>query len=138
MFFYTGITRISSHILETQKDKIKNNADLLDRLAQMVDIAVASLTGNNLCVIGEMLDESWQIKRQLSNGISNTEIDVYYEKAKKAGALGGKILGAGGGGFLMLYCEEDRQDAVTSALGGLKKVDVGFEPQGSKIIYVSE
>ncbi|MEJ2745304.1 MAG: GHMP kinase, partial [bacterium] len=80
--------------------------------------------------------ENWMLKRELVGGISNTGIDTYYEKACDAGALGGKLLGAGGGGFLLFYVEKQNQSRVRKALGDLMEVEVNFEPQGSKIIYV--
>ena len=78
------------------------------------------------------------LKKKLASGISSTEIDHYYEKAIQAGAVGGKLLGAGGGGFLLFYCEKENQNAVRKALADLKETPFNFEPQGSKIIYVSD
>jgi len=77
-------------------------------------------------------------KRTLASAISTQQIDVWYERAREAGAMGGKILGAGGGGFLLLYAPEERHEAIRAALPGLRQVPVSFEPQGSKIIYVEE
>ena len=88
--------------------------------------------------IGRLLHVSWEHKKRLATSITNGEIDEYYQKARSAGAAGGKILGAGGGGFLLLYCDEERQDDVRKALIELKEVPFLFEPQGSKIIYVSD
>lgn len=138
MFFYTGSTRISSHILKEQKANINDRQKYIDRLVEIAQEALAAIEKGKLDEIGILLDESWNIKKHLANGISNKEIDNMYEKAMKAGAKGGKILGAGGGGFLMLFVDEEQQDTVKSALMNYRQVQIEFEPQGSKIIYVSE
>jgi D-glycero-alpha-D-manno-heptose-7-phosphate kinase len=78
------------------------------------------------------------LKRQVANTISNSQIDGWYETARRHGAVGGKVLGAGGGGFLLLYAPEEKHDYIATALSDLKRVQFGFEPQGSKIIYVEE
>ena len=93
---------------------------------------------NDFGAVGELLHEGWKYKRKLANSISNSTIDEYYERARASGAVGGKIVGAGGGGFLLLYCEEEYQDKVGSALSDLREIPFCFEPQGSKIIYVSD
>lgn len=136
MFFYTGITRISSHILAEQKANIPDKTAFLDRMVEMVSDGEEALRNNNFDQIGLLLDEGWRIKKKLSGGISNPEIDNMYEKAIKSGAIGGKILGAGGGGFLMLYVPIENQPTVKEALSEYRKIDIKFEPQGSKIIYV--
>lgn len=138
MLFYTGITRVSSDILKEQKTNIKNTSEYIDRLVELVEIAQNVIIKNDLSTFGELLHESWQIKRKLAGGISNVWIDELYTKAREAGALGGKILGAGGGGFLLLYCPEERQNNVRYALSELREIDMDFEPQGSKIIYISD
>jgi D-glycero-alpha-D-manno-heptose-7-phosphate kinase len=97
-----------------------------------------ALCANGLDNFGEMLHESWLLKRSLASGISNGKIDEWYERARKHGAIGGKILGAGGGGFLLLYAHPEHHPAIISALAELSLVTFRFEPQGSKIIYVEE
>jgi len=87
---------------------------------------------------GFLLDESWKVKKSLASGISNPKIDGFYNAAKKAGALGGKILGAGGGGFLLLYVPARKKKNVRAALAVLKEMPFCFEQQGSKIIYFQE
>jgi len=81
------------------------------------------------------LDRSWKLKKQLASKISNSKIDEIYEAARKAGAIGGKIAGSGGGGFLLLYCPKERQDEVRKALKGLRELPFRFEQDGSKVIF---
>lgn len=138
MFFYTGQTRQSSTVLEEQKGNIPDKKHALDELVEIVNKAQQCIESNNLLDVGAMLDDAWKIKRSLASRVSNDEIDEMYGKARNAGALGGKILGAGGGGFLMLYVMEERQENVKKVLGKYQMVDIRFEPQGSKIIYVNE
>ena len=94
-------------------------------------------SGKDLRELGELLHQEWLCKRRLVDGISNERIDRYYEKALAAGAIGGKIAGAGGGGFILLYCEKDNQPKVREALPELKEIDFSLESQGSSIITVS-
>lgn len=138
LLFYTGITRVSSSILLEQKKKIVDTSRYIDKLVNLTEIAQKELIKNNLSIFGELLHEGWLIKKELASGISNAQIDKYYELARRAGALGGKILGAGGGGFLLLYVNEEKQSVVRQALGELREIPFEFEPQGSKIIYVSD
>lgn len=138
LLFYTGIERISSTILETQKANINENYKFLDEMVTLSERMRESLVNNDIAAFGELLHEGWEHKKKLSHNVSNNGIDECYEKARKAGAVGGKILGAGGGGFLLLYCEENLQNDVRRALSNLKESPFSFEPQGSKIIYVSD
>lgn len=136
MLFYTGVNRVSSTILGEQKQNISHKMDTLNEMVKMVDYAEDALTKNNLNEWGYMLDNAWNLKKQMSNKISNPEIDNMYETGKKAGALGGKVLGAGGGGFLLLYVPEEKQDAVKEALVQYRQVDFHFEDEGSRIIFM--
>lgn len=138
MLFFTGIERVSSDILGEQKEKTPENMDYLHKIVGLSDQLRRCLSENDLQSFGEILHEGWINKGKLASGISNNQIDKFYSKARKAGAIGGKILGAGGGGFFLLYCEEEKQDKVRRALSDLKEGPFQFEPQGSKIIYVSE
>ncbi len=138
MLFFTGIERVSSDILGEQKEKTPENIDYLDNIVSLSDQLRACISKNDLGNFGEILHEGWINKGKLASGISSTQIDQFYSKARKAGAIGGKILGAGGGGFLLIFCEEEKQDKVRNALSDLKESPFQFEPQGSKIIYVSE
>jgi D-glycero-alpha-D-manno-heptose-7-phosphate kinase len=139
--FYTGITRSTNVILDEQNKNIKKSESTRKTLSRMVGMAHqlrASLQDNDLDAFGEILHESWMLKRQVANTISNSQIDAWYETARRHGAIGGKVLGAGGGGFLLLYAPEEKHDYIATALSDLKRVQFGFEPQGSKIIYVEE
>jgi len=98
----------------------------------------SALARDDLDCFGEILHEGWQLKRQLAQQISNDAIDDWYARARQHGALGGKLLGAGGGGFLLLYACPERHTEITRALPELRPFAFKFEPQGSKIIYVEE
>lgn len=136
MMFYTGQTRSASAILA------KQSAETVDRMAilrqmrdQVQELARVLTEGRSLDRFGEILHEGWLLKRQITGGITNPDIDAAYDKALAAGALGGKLLGAGGGGFLLFYVAPHKQQHVARSLG-LRHLDMRFEPQGSKIIYV--
>lgn len=135
MLFFTGLTRDSRQILSEQTQTIEEKRVMLDGLVETVDRVYGDLSLDRLDRWGYELDQAWQIKRQFATGVSNPVIDGMYTAAKEAGALGGKILGAGGGGFLLLYVPEERQSAVGEALKDYRKIDFGFEPQGSRIIF---
>lgn len=139
--FYTGITRSTNNILEEQNTNTKSSPNTRKILSQMVSKAYElrhTLQNNDLDGFGEILHEAWMLKRQVAGTISNNQIDEWYDLARNNGAIGGKVLGAGGGGFLLLYAPEEKHDYISAALSGLKPVRFGFEPQGSKIIYVEE
>jgi len=138
MLFYTGVTRASSSILTEQKKNVNINRGYLDELVELSKELRNILVGDNLSRFGEILHKGWLAKTHLAGNITNPQIDEYYARARRAGAIGGKILGAGGGGFLLLYCENGKQASVRRALAELQESPFGFEPQGSKIIYVSE
>ncbi|MEI7998048.1 MAG: GHMP kinase [Candidatus Omnitrophota bacterium] len=138
MLFYTGIVRVSSTILGDQKNKTSMNLVYLDKMVDLARNLRDQLVCNKIDEVGNILHEGWLLKKRLANGISTPQIDEYYEKARKAGAAGGKILGAGAGGFLLLYCDEKYQPKVREVLSDLKESPFKFEPQGSKIIYVHD
>ncbi len=138
MLFYTGLVRVSSTILHEQKAKTQHNLAHLDKMVGMANDLRDSLIRNNIEGVGEILHEGWLLKKKLAGGVSTPLIDEYYAKARKAGAVGGKILGAGAGGFLLLYCDEKYQPKVRAALSDLKESPFKFEGQGSKIIYVHD
>ncbi|MEN6568368.1 MAG: GHMP kinase [Veillonellales bacterium] len=138
LLFYTGITRAAGDILSDQQKETKNKLEYLDRLREEADnLKNVLLTGGVSSKIGESLHAGWLLKKQLSNRISNPMIDDYYWKARQAGADGGKILGAGGGGFLLFYCDENKQEQVQAALRQLKRLDFKIAEHGSRIIYLA-
>lgn len=141
MMLYTGITRSSETILREQNANTASSEEKRSSLRRMVRLAGdlrAALSANDLNGFGELLHQGWMEKKSLASGISDQRIDRWYDTARQHGAIGGKILGAGGGGFLLLYVPQDRQAEVAGALPDLQRIDVHFAPQGSKIIYVEE
>jgi len=138
LMFYTGITRSAAEILKEQTQVLGEQHAAIEKMHRMVELAHAlrrELEGGNPDGVGEILHESWLLKRSLTDGITNAAIDGWYEAARQAGALGGKILGAGGGGFLLLYVPRERRAAVKQSLGGLRQVPFSFEREGSKIVF---
>lgn len=140
MLFYTGMTRRANTILSEQKEN--SSGKKINELRVLKELAYRSKkileTDKTLDEFGHLLDESWKVKKSLAAGITNPKIDGLYNAAKKAGALGGKILGAGGGGFLLLYVPVTKKKKVRAALAGLKEMPFCFEQQGSKIIHFQE
>jgi D-glycero-alpha-D-manno-heptose-7-phosphate kinase len=140
LLFYTGQAREARSILAIQH-KETLEAVKFKSLTKMKDIALEMChilsSGKDLREFGCLLHEEWLQKKSLVDGISNAKIDQDYEKARKAGAIGGKIAGAGSGGFLLLYCEKDKQQKVKEALSHLKETSFTFESQGTSIITVS-
>lgn len=136
--FYTGVTRSASGILKNQSEMVRNDAAKersQQRMSQLAFELRDELQRNNPDSFGTILHENWLLKRSLSDEISSTAIDAWYERAMKAGATGGKLLGAGAGGFLMFCVPRGRQEDVISALSELRHVHFGFERGGSKIIF---
>ncbi|SFJ05393.1 GHMP kinase [Methylobacterium brachiatum] len=136
--FYTGITRSASGILKEQAQAVVSDQAKRGALIRMVELAYQlrdELQRGSLDAFGEILDDNWNLKRTLSSGVSSAEIDAWYVLGKQAGALGGKILGAGAGGFLMFYAPEDRHPAIAEALSHLRQVWFRFEQLGSRIIF---
>ena len=141
LLFYTGTTRSASEVLNDQKHNLVNENEKFDSMVCMTELVEKAK--NNLCEsdlegFGKILYENWKLKRSLSNKISNTKIDDICSLAIKNGALGGKLLGAGGGGFLLFYCEQEYQENLTYALHDLRELDFRFERGGSKLIYVGD
>lgn len=135
MLFFTGFSRHASAIAKTQIENIPQKKAQLTRMHEMVREAVEVLNGNDLLKFGRLLDESWKLKRTLSDKISSPEIDALYATAIKAGAVGGKLLGAGGGGFVLIFAEPSRKDKIRQALKGFLEVPFKFENSGSQIIF---
>ena len=137
MMFYTGSSRSASEVLIDQKKNIIGDEDKFNTqlmMTQMVEESKECLVKSNLDEFGEKLDFNWNLKRTLSKNISNTVFDDIYNLAKKNGAIGGKILGAGGGGFFLFYCPREKQNMLRNALKKLKEIPFAFERKGSKII----
>jgi D-glycero-alpha-D-manno-heptose-7-phosphate kinase len=136
LMYFTGFTRLSSEI---QKDNAAespaNKHAILKEMHQLVDEAQAILTGGDLDDFGRLLDHTWRLKRQTGSRISTSSIDEMYERGIKAGALGGKLLGAGHGGFLIFYVQPENREAVQSAMSDLLEIPFEFEENGSQILY---
>lgn len=135
MLFFTGLSRFSSTIQKKHEQAIQTKEQQLLELLALVDEAEAILVSGDLDDFGRMLDYTWQLKRGINASVSTDFIDDFYNKAKGAGALGGKLLGAGGGGFLLLYVPQDQQDSVRQALAKLQEIPFQFENGGARVIY---
>jgi D-glycero-alpha-D-manno-heptose-7-phosphate kinase len=139
LVLYTGLTRSASEILEKQKSNIVSDMTKKDMLKKMVELAKRlrdDLRANNISSFGSILHENWLLKKQLSDKISSPDIDRWYDTAMKHGAEGGKLLGAGGGGFMVFYAPKDRHQAIMDALPELRPDSFNFENEGSNIIFV--
>ena len=136
MLFFTGFSRFSSDIAKSQERATRDKTQELKETLTLVDEAEKILTSReSLDEFGKLLDYAWKIKRGITNKISNDSINNIYEHALEAGALGGKLLGAGGGGFLLFYVEKDKQNAVRKALNNLLYVPFEFENGGTRVLY---
>tara|TARA_B110000090_G_scaffold210096_1_gene270035 strand:- start:9189 stop:10193 length:1005 start_codon:yes stop_codon:yes gene_type:complete len=139
MLFYTEIKRDASEVLESQNDATQDKRSVLGKMRDLVGPLRDVLSGNqDMRKFGEILHEGWLLKKSITNDISNSIIDSYYEKALEAGAVGGKLLGAGGGGFLLLYVEPENQVNVTDALKDLFCLDVKLDQGGTRITYYDQ
>lgn len=135
--FYTGITRSASKILANQSAETSNDQTKQAALKRMVELTYVlrdELSRGNIDSFGHILDENWALKKSLTAGISSNDIDGWYTAAMGAGALGGKLLGAGEGGFMMFYAPREHHNAIANAIG-LRQVQFGFEPLGSRILF---
>ena len=139
LLFYTGLTHSASTILKEQNKNIISAEDKYNNLLKMTeltyDMKEALITGD-LHKFGVILNENWLLKQQLASSISNETINKYYNLAINNGALGGKLLGAGGGGFLLFYCEKDKQEQLRKAMADLVELPFEFDNSGTKVIYV--
>lgn len=141
LLFYTGLTHSAGEILQQQTRSIASSERKYNAMVRMTELAeemIDALADNHLHRFGEILAENWELKRSTSSAIANTEIDAYYQRALSAGAVGGKLLGAGGGGFMLFYCEPEHQPRLRSELNGLIELPFEFENGGTKIIYVGD
>ena len=135
MLFYTNIARQAESVLAEQVCNITRCRPLLREMKALAYQAKDALETGQLDEFGLLLHQAWEIKKTFSTQISNPSIDGMYDAARRAGALGGKIAGAGGGGFLLLYCPRDRQASVRKALGGFQELQFGLERDGTKVIF---
>lgn len=137
MLFFTGFSRFSSDIADNQKAATKDKTAQLNEMKELVDESEKILTSktDDLAEFGKLLDYTWKLKRGITKAISNDSIDALYKKAIDEGAVGGKLLGAGGGGFMLFYVEEDKQEKVKEALKQLLYVPFEFETGGTRIMY---
>ena len=135
MLFYTGLQRFSSDIAIQQVERIKQNKQSLHRIHNLVDEAIKSIRNNSIIDFGELLNETWILKKSLSDSVSNNYIDELYEQSKDAGALGGKLCGAGAGGFLLIFAKPERHNAIRKKLKQLVHVPFKFENCGSRVLF---
>jgi D-glycero-alpha-D-manno-heptose-7-phosphate kinase len=138
MLFYTGTQRDAREVLSSQVAAIENEQVVVARMQQMVDLAYEMrdlLLAGDLDGFGHGLHRGWELKRGISQQISTSQIDDLYESARRAGALGGKLAGAGGGGFLVLYCRKEAQPQVRRALAGLQEIEFRFDWGGGRIAF---
>ena len=138
MMFFTGFTRFSSDIQKVNsKDNREKKSNMLKEMYNLVDEAERVLTDKNVCLdeFGKLLDHTWQIKRQTGSAVSTNSIDDLYNKGIKAGAIGGKLLGAGGGGFLVFYVRPENQKKVREAMKDLMYIPFEFENGGTRVIH---
>lgn len=139
LMFYTGVVRSANSILSEQKESIafEDKAKNLKKMCGFAEDMKSSLENNDLSYFGKLLDDSWNLKKTLASGISNPDIDKAYNTAMECGASGGKLLGAGGGGFLLFYCDEENQEKLRKNIG-LKEFEFKFEHDGSSVIFIGD
>lgn len=137
MMFFTGFTRFSSDLQKANNITDKSKHVQLSEIYTLVDEAEKILTNRNIHLdeFGYLLDHTWKLKRQMGSAISTNSIDALYQKGIDAGALGGKLLGAGGGGFLVFYVQPDKRDSVMSAMKDLMHIPFSFENSGTRVIH---
>jgi D-glycero-alpha-D-manno-heptose-7-phosphate kinase len=141
VLFYTGVTRKAVEVLAEQRRNIVSDPRCFETLSRMRDQADelrGVLAQGNIAAIGSLMHEGWMLKRQMAAGVSSAYFDKIYERGRAAGAVGGKLLGAGGGGFFLFYVEPERRQAVLDALRDLRHLDFRLERQGTRIIYVGD
>jgi D-glycero-alpha-D-manno-heptose-7-phosphate kinase len=141
LFFYTGVTRPADPLLGALSAEVARPGAAASATGELCGLALTAadaLGAGDVDALGSMLDHAWRLKRSLAAGISNATVDAAYDAALAAGAVGGKLLGAGGGGFLMFIAPPERHDAVRAALGALRETPFKFAPCGSAIIFDQE
>lgn len=135
LLFYTGINRKADSVLTEQKSNIKDRLNVLREIKQIAYQAKSELQKGSLDTFGSLLHEAWELKKRMAGQISNGMIDDVYNAARKAGAVGGKITGAGGGGFILLYAPHEAHRAIRRALSKLQELPFQLESDGSKVIF---
>lgn len=138
LMFYTGLTRKTSGILRTQSAMLSENAEIQCRMHDMVKLAYQAkklLHEEDVDAFGALLHEAWTIKRSLSADISSPKIDEWYQRATDAGAVGGKLLGAGAGGFMIFYAQQENHKSIISSLSELRQIKFQFEKNGSQVVF---
>lgn len=139
LLFYTAHQRSADEILKKQSEGTKDRMSILRQMRQLAEAMRDALTTpRGLDEYARLLHEGWLLKRSLGFGITTQYVDDWYEKARSAGALGGKLLGAGGGGFLMVYAPEARHERIREALGRPRELAFGVDRRGGRIIYISD
>jgi len=141
LIFYTGISRRSARVLEQQQASMATRKETQAMVGRMMSLAYdlrAELQKDNLEALGEIIHANWELKRRLTPNISSTQINRWYDIARRHGAVGGKLLGAGSGGFLMFCAPRERHEAIALALKELRRVHLNLEPEGSKIVFVHD
>ena len=135
--FFTGDSRDARQVLVKQQAATEEKMPALRRMCTIArELREVLTSGRDLNVFGNLLDEAWQVKRSLTESISNQKIDELYERGMRAGALGGILLGAGGGGFLLFFCEPHNQSKLREELAELRELKFSLDPEGSKIVHV--
>lgn len=135
LLFFTGINRRSDSVLTEQKSNIKDRINILKEIKHIACQAKLELQSGELDSFGSLLHQSWDLKKRMAGQISNGTIDNIYDAARKVGAVGGKITGAGGGGFMLLYAPHETHRAIRNALNGLQELPFQLESDGSKVIF---
>lgn len=136
---FTGFARSASQVAKTQVSRLKENKPLLEQMSSIASAGLKTLTSvkDNIDEFGELLDAQWHLKRNLSSSVTNDALDEIYHRGRTAGAIGGKLLGAGGGGFMLFYAPKEKQNKIREALSEQMFVPFRFETTGSTIIYYS-
>lgn len=135
LLFFTNIVRQASRILADQSERLSDTIEYHHEIKALANEVRAALFSGNYDAVGEVLHRNWELKKQLANGVSTGEIDAMYQAARDGGALGGKIAGAGGGGFLMVYCRRPDQDNLRDALAAYREMPFLLEPYGSRVVF---
>ena len=137
LLFWTGISRRAEDVLANQRERSKLNISTLDSLRSMADQASDLLHNDKMSIrqFGELLNEAWELKQRLSSRISDDQISVWYRRGIEAGAHGGKLCGAGGGGFLLFCAPQQKHSAIRAALSDLKSIDLAYDPLGTRVLF---